>query len=88
MGIAVIAIYGPTNPVKWAPWPFGYNQNTNPFMRVGSQQLNNIHLVQGQGDSVPCHLEGCDRHQRSRSVCLDSLSFEKITAVIDELLPL
>ena len=81
-GIPVIALYGPTNPVKWGPWPFAYDQNVNPFNRIGSQQVGNIYLIQGQGDCVPCHLEGCDRHQQSRSVCLDSLSSEVIKAVI------
>lgn len=73
-GIPVIALYGPTNPVKWAPWPTGFNQNRNPFDKQGSQQLNNISLIQGKGDCVPCHLEGCDKHRQSRSKCLDTLS--------------
>lgn len=81
-GVPVIALYGPTNPVKWAPWPSGYNQNINPFHKTGSQQLNNISLIQGKGDCVPCHFEGCDKHRQSRSLCLDTLSPECVEEAI------
>lgn len=81
-GVPVIALYGPTNPVKWAPWPSGYNQDINPFAKIGSQQLNNVSLIQGKGDCVPCHLEGCDKHRQSRSRCLDTLSPELVEDAI------
>ena len=81
-GIPVVALYGPTNPVKWAPWPIGFNEDINPFHKIGSQQLNNISLIQGQGDCVPCHLEGCDKHRQSRSQCLDSLPSEQVKQVV------
>lgn len=81
-GIPVIALYGPTNPVKWAPWPVEYHQNINPFHKTGSQRLNNISLIQGKGDCVPCYLEGCDKHQQSRSQCLDGLSSERVEEAI------
>ena len=82
----VIALYGPTNPVKWAPWPFAYQQRTNPFNKVGTQTVNNVTLVQGSGDCVPCHLEGCDRHRASRSQCLDDLTSETIINLINRVL--
>lgn len=85
-GIPVIALYGPTNPVKWAPWPSGFNQNKNPFQKIGCQQINNIVLCQGQADCVPCHLEGCDRHRKSRSQCLDRLSPELVKELIKQVL--
>ncbi|MGZ8161845.1 MAG: putative lipopolysaccharide heptosyltransferase III [Methylobacter sp.] len=86
-GIPVIAIYGPTNPVKWAPWPSGFQQNINPFHKTGCQQVNNISLIQGKADCVPCHLEGCDRHQQSRSQCLDTLPSEDIIKATTQVLP-
>ena len=85
-GIPVIALYGPTNPVKWAPWPKGFEHDANPFVKTGSQQLNNISLVQGEADCVPCHLEGCGRHQQSRSRCLDELSPERVKRLARQLL--
>jgi heptosyltransferase-3 len=85
-GIPVIALYGPTNPVKWAPWPIGYNQNINPFQKTGSQHVHNVSLIQGKGDCVPCHLEGCDKHQQSRSQCLDLLSPQRVKKIIDQVL--
>lgn len=85
-GIPVIALYGPTNPVKWAPFPFGYQENVNPFAKTGNQQVNNICFVQGAGDCVPCDLEGCDHHQQSRSRCLDNLSPDVIKRLVWQLL--
>ncbi|MGH8476938.1 MAG: glycosyltransferase family 9 protein [Methylococcales bacterium] len=85
-GIPVIALYGPSNPVKWAPWPAGFNGRDNPFSRRGSQDVNNIHLIQGELDCVPCHLEGCERHRASHSECLDSLAANRVVAKIREIL--
>jgi len=85
-GIPVIALYGPTNPVKWAPFPYGYHANVNPFDKKGNQHVNNVYFVQGEGDCVPCDLEGCDRYQQSHSRCLDNLSPDAIKRLVRQLL--
>ena len=85
-GAATVALYGPTNPVKWAPWPHGYSRDENPFSRKGSQRVGNVLLIQGEGDCVPCHEEGCDRHRRSTSRCLEHLSARTVIEGVDTLL--
>lgn len=85
-GVPVIALFGPTNPVKWAPWPNDYCGNDNPFLRKGSRDVNNIYLLQGERDCVPCHLEGCERHRNSYSECLDTLPSNRVIEKIREIL--
>jgi heptosyltransferase-3 len=72
-GVPVVALFGPSNPVKWAPWPAQWHQLESPWRMQGSQRQGNVFLVQGAGSCVPCAQEGCERHRRSFSRCLDSL---------------
>jgi heptosyltransferase-3 len=82
LGTPTIALFGPSNPVKWGPWPKGYEQYINPYRMKGTQRVNNVVLVQGAGDCVPCMQEGCDRHNASLSDCLQNLPTTKIIAAI------
>ena len=86
LGVPTAALYGPTNPVKWGPWPRGQPPDANPWRRCGSQHVLNVALVQGPGACVPCHLEGCERHLQSGSDCLDQLTVRQVIAVIEQLL--
>jgi lipopolysaccharide heptosyltransferase III len=85
-GAPTVALYGPTNPVTWAPWPIGFREDRNPFGRTGTQHVGNVVLVQGAGDCVPCLLEGCDRHRQSKSRCLDELQSTTVVRAIDQAL--
>ncbi len=85
-GTPTVALYGPTNPLKWAPWPQGWQEDNKPFQRKGTQHKGNVILVQGEGHCVPCHQEGCDRHRRSASRCLEELSAIKVIQAVTELL--
>lgn len=86
LGIPTVAIYGPTNPVKWGPWPARQPVEANPWTRIGSQSAGNVRLVQGSGACVPCGLEGCDRHVLSASACLTGLPSERVIAAVSDLL--
>lgn len=81
-GVKTIALFGPSDPVKWTPWPKNYHSNKPPFVTHGSQHINNVYLIQGQGDCVPCYLEGCDSHQNSYSACLDAITVEQVKETI------
>jgi heptosyltransferase III len=89
LGVPTAAIFGPTNPVKWAPWPRGHSPHANPWRRCGSQRVGNVALVQGSAEAcVPCNLEGCDRHIASYSDCLQKLPtatvIGSVAALLDE----
>jgi heptosyltransferase-3 len=86
-GAATLAIFGPTDPQKWAPWPQGYAENHTPFQAGVSKKLGNVYLLQAQIEKncVPCQLEGCDRHRQSHSVCLEQISVTAVIAGVEEL---
>lgn len=69
-GVPTIALFGPSEPVRWGPWPKGHGANTNPWRRVGDQRVGNVQLIQGRAACVPCGHEGCERHIGSASDCL------------------
>jgi heptosyltransferase-3 len=78
MGTPTVALFGPSNPVKWGPWPRGYETSSreasaSPYNLRGTQSVGNVVLVQGAGACVPCLQEGCARHVASESVCLQML---------------
>lgn len=77
-GIPTIALFGPSNPVKWGPWPKDWPAGESPWSFVGSGQRGNVFLIQGPGDCVPCLFEGCDRHLDSDSLCLQQISLERV----------
>jgi heptosyltransferase-3 len=86
LGVPTVALFGPSNPVKWGPWPKHHPPGTNPWHRCGSQAVRNVVLVQGSPACVPCLLEGCDRHVDSVSDCLAALPLAKVQRAVQALL--
>ena len=86
LGVPTIAFYGPTDPVKWGPWPQRYSGPGNPWQRVGSQARGNVHLIQGLQACTPCLKEGCGRHVASFSDCLLALPASRVIAAAENLL--
>lgn len=86
IGVPTIALFGPSNPVKWGPWPKDCATKTSPWPKVGSLQRNNVWLIQGPGNCVPCLLEGCDRHLNSSSRCLQEISVSQVICAAKTLL--
>jgi len=77
-GARVVALFGPTDPRIWGPWPNGYAGNS-PWQASspdGIQRQGNISLLQGRQDCVPCQLEGCEKRQDSVSLCLKQMQGE------------
>lgn len=87
VGVPTVVLFGPSNPVKWGPWPKDFPGTVqSPWRRQGSQQLGNVFLLQGEGDCVPCLGEGCDRHINSLSDCLQRLSIGRVIAAAEAML--
>jgi heptosyltransferase-3 len=83
----MVALYGPTNPIKWGPWPAQFAQDRSPYQRRGAmQRIGNVLLLQGEGECVPCHQEGCDRHRDSGARCLDELATARVIAGAEQML--
>ena len=85
LGVPTVALFGPSNPVKWGPWPRGHTAAANPWHRCGTQRVGNVVLLQGVQACVPCLLEGCDRHIESNSDCLLTLPTAKVLRAVDAL---
>lgn len=86
LGVPTIALYGPTDPVKWGPWPRDYQGSGNPWRRLGDQSVGRVRLIQGAAACAPCGHEGCGRHIASFSDCLQQMSAAKVIAAIESLL--
>ncbi|NPC54250.1 glycosyltransferase family 9 protein [Caenimonas soli] len=77
-GVPVIAIFGPTNPMRWAPWP-ARASTRELFVRSASvQRAGNVTLLQGSLACVPCGRAGCEDHRQSRSDCLVDIKPERV----------
>ncbi|MEX2164219.1 MAG: glycosyltransferase family 9 protein [Sulfuricaulis sp.] len=88
VGVPVVAIYGPTNPVKWGPWPAHGNSDPSPYAMLNRpwQHAGNVLLVQGIAECMPCRMEGCERHKESYSRCLDDLPAAMVITAVEQAL--
>jgi heptosyltransferase-3 len=84
-GCATVALYGPTDPRLWGPWPAqGLQQEWNATGDV--QQRGNVNLVQHALPCTPCQLEGCERSLASQSRCLLDLQPRQVMEAVDRAL--
>ncbi len=85
-GSPTVALYGPTDPRLWGPWPAsGLGQ---PWEAAGSiQHRGNVWLVQTPASCpwaiLPCQQEGCLRRLDSHSQCLDELTVSQVLSAVD-----
>ncbi|MBI4274309.1 MAG: glycosyltransferase family 9 protein [Rhizobiales bacterium] len=84
-GCPTVALYGPTDPRLWGPWPAGGLRE--PWAAAGTiQQRGNVWLVQNPLPCMPCQLEGCERRLDSYSACLDELGAPHVLAAVNQAL--
>ena len=84
-GCPTVALFGPTDPRVWGPWPVG-GMDT-PWQASGTiQHRGNVWIVQNPLPCLPCTFEGCERHIGSESICLQELRAEQVLAAADQAL--
>ncbi|MDO9412531.1 MAG: glycosyltransferase family 9 protein [Pseudolabrys sp.] len=84
-GAPTVALFGPTDPRLWGPFPSG--GLTPMWSDTGAiQQRGHVALVQNTLPCTPCQLEGCERRLDSHSACLDELTSGQVIEAVDQAL--
>jgi heptosyltransferase-3 len=73
-GTPTIAIFGPTNPQRWSPWPARPGARALFQRSALVQTAGNVTLLQGGLACVPCARAGCEDRLESRSDCLPAIT--------------
>ena len=60
-----IALFGPTPPTNFGPWPNGFVGKQPYQLQARSQTVGNVTILQGPGECVPCRKAGCESSDRS-----------------------
>ncbi|MDQ6965216.1 MAG: glycosyltransferase family 9 protein [Mariprofundales bacterium] len=88
-GTAVVALYGPSDPRIWGPWPKGWQGGRSPYQthnERGVQKVGSVTLIQPVVGCIPCQREGCAHHRESSSSCLTQLALSTVWQQCEEAL--
>ena len=77
-----IALFGPTPPTNFGPWPNGFIGMQPYQLRARSQTVGNVTILQGPGECVPCRKAGCEDRASSNSECLDLLEPNQVITAL------
>jgi heptosyltransferase III len=85
-GIPTVALFGPTDPVRWGPWPMGLEQDGSPWKRHEAfQTKGNVTLLRA---SCSCNSrrQACKLAPGMPGACMSRLSPETVLATVDDIL--
>ncbi len=85
-GVPTVALFGPTDPMRWGPWPAGWTGRDGPFDGGGSRQVGNVWLLQSEMPCVPCGSEGCTNQADEESRCMENITVAQVLQAVDEAL--
>lgn len=85
-GTPIVALFGPSDPRQWGPWPQGSTVRQPYVQRQDVQREGRAILLQGPQPCVPCRQSGCERHDASRSECLETMSPQRVLEQVDRIL--
>jgi heptosyltransferase III len=84
-GVPTVALYRPTDPRLWGPWPVG--GLSQPWSAAGTiQQRGSVWPVQNPLPCLPCQLEDSERRLDSFSRCLDEPTSGQVISAVDQAL--
>ncbi len=83
--IPTVALFGPTPPSNFGPWPNGFIGKQPYQLRARTQTVGNVTILQGPGECVPCRKAGCEDRADSRSECLDLLEPNQVIQAIEKI---
>jgi heptosyltransferase-3 len=81
-----IALFGPTPPTNFGPWPNGFVGEQPYQLRARSQTVGNVIILQGPGECVPCRKAGCEDRASSNSECLDQLDPNQVIEALQNVI--
>ena len=82
-GVPSVAVFGRTNPQRWAPWP-ATSAQSGYERRSLAQVVGNGTLLQAGLPCVPCGRAGCHDHNQSHSDCLAVITPARVVQVVME----
>jgi heptosyltransferase-3 len=85
-GIPTVALFGPTDPVRWGPWPMGFEHDGSPWQREGIKQTaGNVALLR---PSCSCNSrqQACRLAPGMPGACMSKLLPETVLATVDGIL--
>lgn len=81
-----VALFGPTPPTNFGPWPNGFIGAQPYQLRARSQTVGNVTILQGPGECVPCRKAGCEDRASSNSDCLDKLEPAQVIEALQKII--
>jgi heptosyltransferase-3 len=84
--IPTIAIFGPSIPAQWGPWPSGYCKDETPYEGRVSQRVGNVFIVRSDIQCEGSGNEGCFKDLTRPRLCLQSLTAETVLATVEQVL--
>jgi heptosyltransferase-3 len=85
-GVPTVALFGPTDPVRWGPWPVGIEQDASPWnRREATQRVGNVTLLRACCSCASSKQE-CRLAPGMPGACMLHLSPETVLATVDGIL--